>query len=702
MAPKKSNEPEKTPQEEALEQKVDEMMSIEKHDTDVSKLAEDFNKQAMSDEKVSGKIEVQTGAPELPSKLQVEDAPEPVEPVKEEDLNKEAASPTEQEEATVPWETQDSAGEVADTPLQSEDFSDEATDEAVDEIVAEEGDTALAVEDARRKKATVGQDSGGWKTNLTAFFKSKWTWVGLLIILVAVFALPFTRYKVLGLAIKKPVTVTVIDSKTASPVSNADVQLAGTTAKTDEDGHVQLNSGVGDHKLIVTKKYYTDYSGSYFVGFSNKVGQNVKLVATGRLVPVMVTNKITGKPITGAQVEVKGTTSKTNSKGKAEVALPVKADTYKGVIKLSGFNDADITIQVTDKQVKANSFGLMPKGHIYFLSNLNGTLDVVKANLDGSGRKVVLEGTGNEQPAATSLLASRDWRYLVLKARRDTPQAALYVIDTSNDKVTPFDNSDADFTLVGWYGHSFIYSLTKNNIGYWQPGKQALKSYDAEHQQPNLLDQSQAEGSQASYAYQTFLNFYILNGVVTYNTQWYAYGMDEAGKSDTIRAVQPNGQAKKDYQSFAASDTAYIQAALYEPQSVYYAVHNSSDGKTTYYEFENQSANTTSIDQSKFDQGYPTYLLSPSGNKTFWTELRDGKNALFTGDANAGNKKQVASLSDYSPYGWYGDSYVLVSKNSSELYVMSPSTPNEPPVKITDYYKPAQTFQGYGYGYGGL
>jgi hypothetical protein len=82
--------------------------------------------------------------------------------------------------------------------------------------------------------------------------------------------------------------------------------------------------------------------------------------------------------------------------------------------------------------------------------------------------------------------------------------------------------------------------------------------------------------------------------------------------------------------------------------------------------------------------------------------LRDGKNALFIGDTNAGNKKQIASLSEYSPYGWYSDSYVLVSKTSSQLYIMSPTNPNEPPLKITDYYKPAQTFQGYGYGYGGL
>lgn len=702
MAGKKSSEPEKSPREIELEKHVDEMMSVEHEpETDVSKLADDFNKQIMSKENVDGKIEVKTSAPELPAKLKVPDDPSTDEAAPE--LPEESEEPQETEpsaEPTDPLLTLDSDQEPAN-PKTDDNLSDSKTDEAVDDIVAKEGDTVLAVEDARRKKASNSTRPTGWKDKLKSFFKNKWTWVGILLVLIVIFAVPFTRYKVLGLVLKKDITVTVIDSKTSSPVSNAEVQLAGASVKTDGEGQAKMHSGVGSHKLIVTKKYYTDYNGSYFVGFGSKAEQSVKLLATGRLVPVTVTNKITGKPISGAQVEVKGTTAKTNRKGVADVALPVKEQTYKGTIKLSGYNDAEVTIQVTDKSVKENTFGLVPSGKVYFLSNLNGTLDVVKSNLDGSGRKVVLEGTGSEQAASTSLLASRDWRYLVLKARRDTSQAALYLIDTSNDKVTPFDNSGSNFELVGWYGHSFIYSLTKND-NYWQSGRQALKSYDADHQQLNQLDQNQAEGTEASYSYQNFFNFYIMNGAISYNTQWYTYATDDAGKNDTIRAVQPNGQGKKDYQTFPTSTTGYIQAALYEPQAVYYAVYDNSANKINYYEFENQAVKPASIDQSTFDQGYPTFLLSPSGNKTFWTELRDGKNALFLGDANAGGKKQVASLSDYSPYGWYSDNYVLVSKNNSQLYIMSPTNSTEPPLKITDYYKPAQTFQGYGYGYGGL
>ena len=64
-------------------------------------------------------------------------------------------------------------------------------------------------------------------------------------------------------------------------------------------------------------------------------------------------------------------------------------------------------------------------------------------------------------------------------------------------------------------------------------------------------------------------------------------------------------------------------------------------------------------------------------------------------------KIYVASLSDYKTYGWYSDDYLLVSKNSSELYIMA-KTGSKDPIKISDYHNPALTYVGYGGGYGGL
>jgi hypothetical protein len=676
MAKKKD---EKSEEEKALEQRVDEMMSPNKPD---------FPKEVAEKAETKGGEKVaEVYKPEIPEKP-------PIIMTLEDEKAAEKAS----EEVATTEPNDDDNGKDA--------FDDKETDKAVDDISAHESDKLLAVDDAmaarkQKQAAAVKATSGG---KLKKLLKSKWTWLLLLLVLIALFAVPTTRYKILGLAVKRPVTVTVLDSKTASPVSNANVSIGSVTTKTDGSGKAKLNAPLGQRHLTVMKEYYSDGEQAHFVGFKSKPA-NIKLTATGRLVPVEVVNTITGKPLSGVTIKVLNTTARTNSKGKALVALPTTSDEQAVKLSLAGYNQANTKVVVTDQVVKANTFKLTPTGQIYFLSNATGKIDVVKTNLDGTGRKVIFEGTGQEDQNTTSLLASRDWRYLVLKSKRDSKQS-LYLIDTNSDKVTQFDNADGQFELVGWYDQYFVYNLTRNNTPDYQAGRQVLKSYDAANRQLNQLDQNQTEGNAAGYTYQNLYNFYILDGAVAYNTSWYHAGQGGSsleGKNTTIRAVQPNGQNRRDHQSFPVSSISYIQAALYEPNGVYYAVH-ANDGKASYYEFEGQAVETAKIDASAFSKPYPTFLISPTSKKTFWSELRDGKNALFTGDAEAKQAKQTPNPDNYATYGWFTDNYLLVSKENSELYILPAGglSKNQKAVKITDYYKPTRTYSGYGYGYGGL
>ena len=590
--------------------------------------------------------------------------------------------------------------EIAEAPPSSAmakaPFSDAATDQAVDDIAANEGDAILAAGDAAARP--LPPKPAGWKAKLGRLLKNKWTWIGLAALLVIILAVPLTRYKLLGLVVKEPVTFSVIDSKTATPVSNALVNVAGKTAKTDANGKANLKVPLGQATLDVTKQYYKTYSVALFVGFKAPRPSAVHLVATGRQVPITVLNKISGQPLANAEIKVLHTTAKTNAHGQAVVVLPTTAASDSATLTLNDYNTAAVSVQVTSSVVSGNTFTLTPSGQLYFLSNDSGTIDVVKTNLDGSARQTVLAGTGKEDPKTTSLLASRDWRYLVLEAQRDTGQLALYLIDTSN----------ATFNLIGWYGHDFMYDLVSNTTPQSQTGHEVIKSYDADHLQLNQLDEDQAEGNTASYAYQAFANFYVLNNELTYSTQWLTYdstgnGYDLSSQSDTISAIQPDGQDKKDYQSIPASGLSSIQAVLYKPGAIYYEAHNSSAGTTVYYNFENQTISTpTTVNQSTFAQTYPTYLVSPSGNRTLWASQTDGSNVLFVGDANAQNQKQVGS--GYAPYGWYGDSYILLSQNNSQLYIMPSGglANGRQPLKISSYYKPLQTYSGSGYSYGGL
>lgn len=594
---------------------------------------------------------------------------------------------------------------------ESTDLDSPETDKAVDDIAVKESDEVLAAEDViqHRTADEPPAKSGGWRNRLAKLPRRKGFWIVILAVVVVLAALPAPRYRALGLVIKKPVTVTVLDSTTHTPVSNAEISLRGKQAKTNGSGVATLKVPVGSGRLDISKQYYKPYNQSYFVALSGDHTSQVKLTATGRQVPIVVVNKISGQTVANAEIKVLNTTAKTDNKGKAQLVLPAGKSSEKAVVTAAGFIAVNSKVKITASAVPENTFQLTPTGKVYFLSNLSGHIDVVKTNLDGSERQTVLAGTGREDAQTTSLLASRDWRFLVLEARRETAQAILYIIDTKTDKVSKLDSDTANFQLIGWYGHNFVYDKVSTTMDRWQPGREQLKSYDADKDDLHQLDQNQAEGNGSSYAYQSFENFYLLDNLVAYSTHWYTFdsggtGYDLGNKTGSIRGITPTGQNKKDYQTFDAKGVSSIQAVLYEPQAVYYSVYNYLDNKSTSYKLENGKVAPANLDPGVFNKPYPTYLVSPDGKQTFWSELLDGKNALFVGDTNANNKKQVASLNNYAPYGWFTNSYLLVTKNSSELYIIPTGglPTGKQPLKITDYYKPAPTFTGYGYGYGGL
>lgn len=591
--------------------------------------------------------------------------------------------------------------QVAEPAVPSADTIDNLeTDKAVDDIMAEESDMVLAVDDIMAAKRSQKTQGTSWKDKLRSLLHNKWTWIGLAVILCFLLGLPFTRYKLLGIVIKKNVSVKVMDSQTGTPVSNAQVALGGVDVKTDANGLAKLKVGVGEKSLIITKQYYRTTDVHYFVGFSGNPASTIKLVATGRLVPITIDNTISGKPVLNAVIRILDTTAKTNNKGEASIALPTGTKSDKASISLVGYNTKQVSVQVTAAITSANSFTLTPSGTIYFLSKAGGLINVMKSNLDGSAPQTVLAGTGHETASTTRLFASHDWRYLALEANRGGTQAELYLINTSNKQVTEFDSSNSTFNPIGWSGHDFLYSLTANTGSQWQSGTQAIKDYDADQQQLNELDQNQAAGDSTSYAYQSLSNIFLAGNALVYDTQWTAQGgYDLSSDNDTIRVFQLGSQAKKDYESFPASSTGLIAANRYQPQSVYFEVPSSS-AATSYYQYANQSVQTASINQTIFNQTNPSYLLSPSGNHTVWFELSNGQDLFLTGNSNAGNQQQIAALDGYVPYGWYSDSYILASKDNDQLYILPSSglSGAQTPFKITAYYEPNGSNNSYEYG----
>jgi DNA-binding protein len=561
-----------------------------------------------------------------------------------------------------------------------------------------------------------GNESSRWH-RFVAWYKDnkkKSVPLTILALLVLLFGIPWPRYHITGLVMKKNLSVQVVDSTAGTPVSGADVSLGSAHSLTDGSGKATLSQvKVGPHKLLVSKKYYKDYTTNVVVPIlSQKTVPNIKFVATGRQVKVSVKNLISHQALANVDIKVSDINAKTDSTGSAIIVLPVGTQSEKTSLSLDGYNDSAVIVKANDKTIQENDFNLTPAGKVYFLSKLSGKIDVVKTNLDGSGRQTVLAGTGKEDDRNTVLLASRDWKYLALKSKRDNSASKIYLIDTSTDKLTTMDEGDADFAPIGWQDHYFMYKVSRNNHPAWQPNATSIKSYNAQSKQSLTLVNTNASGSSnadAQYEVIFDTNTYIVGGNLVYAKTWYQYPgfLSVSGKQNVLGVIHPDGTGGKTAKSVDAGTSYFSSFKLNTPDELYFGLFDNSSSNTSYYAVdENGSVSSKPNLADKDVSGVSTtYLASPSNKVSFWSDERDGKLDLLLGDYDGTNGKTVARVStDYQTYGWYTDDYLLVSKKSSELYIMPKSGVQDETqlIKITDYHKPAQNFYGYGGGYGGI
>ena len=294
--------------------------------------------------------------------------------------------------------------------------------------------------------------------------KKRWTLpLTVLALIGLVVLIPSTRYPVLGLIVKKDFNIVVVDATSKKPITKAVVDLAGVHVQTDASGKAKLRVAIGNKQLQVSKKYYATMTSSVLVPVSQKQAYQVLVKATGRQVPVTVTNKISGAPLAGVLLAAAGTDVKTDTAGTAIIVLPADKTTVDVTLTADGYNSLATKLQISEQVIPQNSFTLTATGKVYFLSKQSGKIDVVKTNLDGSDRQTVLAGNGKENDTDTILLASRDWKYLALKSLRDGgDNAKLFLIDTATDKLTTMDEGNAYFTPVGWSEHRLANPLLRS------------------------------------------------------------------------------------------------------------------------------------------------------------------------------------------------------------------------------------------------
>lgn len=619
--------------------------------------------------------------------------------------DQEASEPVLDEELPLPEVMPGKEGKAE--PAAEEESAVEA--ETLEEPMAE-----TEAEPPKKSETSVGDSRWARFKSWYLGNKKKSIPLTVLVLLLIIFGIPSSRYKLAGVALAKNYTLQVMDATANTPVSGALVSSGMVSTQTDGNGQARLKLSVGPHKLSISKKYYQDATTNVTVPIlGQKSTPLVAFNATGRQVKVVVSNTISHQKAGDVKIKVLDIEAKTDKDGNATIVLPVGIASSQATLSADGYNDSAVTVEISDKTIKENKYNLTPAGKIYFLSKKSGKIDVVKTNLDGSDRKTVLAGTGKEDDTGTVMLASRDWKYLALLSRRDSDLAKLYIIETATDQTTAVDEGNADFILYGWSDDNFVYRVSRKNTQAWQANAQALKSFNAKSKQLKVLDKTDGGGSNDyDYAREGYRSVYLLEGNVIYVKSWennYSNPGVLEGKQDGIYSITATGLNHKSLKSFDAKKRVYITSILYQAGQVYYQVQDGSELNYLYFIYKDGKVEHKSELAEDFYKNFweddKTYLQSPSGNETFYAESRDGKSVMMIGDENGEDGTEIASLSDeFRVYGWFSDNYVLVSKKSSELYIMPHGGVKDESklFKISDYHKPAVNYYGYGGGYGGI
>jgi len=573
------------------------------------------------------------------------------------------------------------------------DAPKEVTDETLNEIESSDYENTIASEPASGLDADVVNSPvvTPSKNKFVRFLKSWWSKVALVVLLiVAIFAIPMTRYAVMGFFVTKTVTISVVDSTTGKPVSDAIVHLGRQDGKTDSKGLASIsNAAVGDHSLVVEKKNYETSTTSYLVPilFGAK-NDPVRLKATGRLFSVTVKNSISGAAVSDASVVFGEVSAKTDSTGLATVSLPVTPAKQDGTISADGYNPGTISFDANKGDNQTVTATLSPSGTVYFLSNRNGTYDVMSASLDGSSQEVVLKGTGKEVQYELQLFASPSRDTLAYYARRDAARPMLYIINTaSNSIVDTIDPASSTLNPIGWMGNTFYYTLY-TQMSPVAEGRNKLIAYSAAAKQKTNVDLSHVTGDATNPLEESLSSrFQIANNRMYYAKCWsyvtYAGATTIAQKMSLVSVANGTATVLKTVDQTSPS---YCDTVVKKPNIVNFKVTNAGDGTNAQY-FTYERGKTV-VSAQLGDADFSTnlnFLTSLSGNKTFWTETRDGKKVSFEGDVSGNSATQVSST-DYAAYGWIGDDYVLYAKGGSELFIAAAGAQLDGSHKITDYF----------------
>ncbi|HEX8227440.1 MAG TPA: hypothetical protein VF572_06245 [Candidatus Saccharimonadales bacterium] len=564
-------------------------------------------------------------------------------------------------------------------PLEQDPTGDRLTDALVDDIVIHESDQLLDNQDkTAQSEAAAAQDRQHEPGALRRFFGGWWhnrlaRYATLLVVLAGLGALavmPTSRYYALNTAgVRSAASLTIVDNTTQQPLKNVAVELGQRKARTNQDGLVKLSGlELGPQALTVSQAGFATISRTVTLGYgSNPLGE-FTLEAVGVQFRFSLTDYLTGKSVTKAEISSGDSVAQADDKG--HIVLTVgeeQARDIKGVaskLTAPGYRAENITLDLGVRQ--SRTVVMVPDDPEIFISKQSGKYDLYRVDIDGKNKQLLLAGTGKEDADITvvphlggdvvALVSKRD----SLKNQDGFPLQALTLVDVSRRSPLVLDHSER-IQIVDWIDDKLVYVKIKAGTSAGNPERYQLMSYDFE--------------TTARVQLAAANNF---NDVVSAQGDIYyaASNNFQGGESQFVR-IRPDNTGKMvlldKTDIWNITRTTYDDLTLAALQGTYsYRIGDTAPKK--------DSDKPTNVAETRF------YLDAIDGKQSLWTESRDGKGVLLAYDAITGKDKVLATQSGLSyPVHWLNHRtavYRVTTPAETADYVVS--LDGGAPKKITD------------------
>lgn len=523
----------------------------------------------------------------------------------------------------------------------------------------------------------------------------------LIILIPALFAAIVYRYDLYGLVKKQHYTVEIVDSKTLQPLINTQISLRGETVKTNDQGLAEFGRiKVGKALISMSQLNYSSYHAITLVTFTNKKVHVFGLKNIGSEVQLSVVNKITQAPVENALISADNTESMTNSQGVAIMNLPPSQTPLNASINVDNYNLASVLINTQTK----NTYSLIPSGKVYYLTNSLpdslGTWTLVKSNLDGTDQQVIVAGGKTAAPSNIHILNSGSSDFIALFMPDTTNTPTLYVYNTTNGNLATVDQGSIDDSLDGWTPDNIlVYTSTYLQTTKSVVNSLALRAYNASkpNSQPYNLDTINPIGTGSQEVYSSVV--VLADDNVEYSKHLVGSMLPNDGNPATISSIlatNTSGLGSDPLRDLNYSDVYPNppQIVMTSTTSVDLGFTNSSTGKVSYYSVSKGAANPISgsavVSLFKNPPLTSAYFASPDGNSQMWSKVSGKNTTIYIGNKTGTSGSAIASLdSSYTPYGWWTNNYILLTKSGGGVYIMPASgVNNQDRMQEIDSYLP--------------